>query len=135
MVARSRLQNSSALRNLRQFPVRTLQDGTMANHGRSLSCNARVVICGNKEKKEIQATGSGRYTSQTVPWPFTTKHQKEHLRASSVFRPQQGTTFLLDRRECSHITQTTESHRMYQWFMMLSKCIFFFFAGICLSES
>lgn len=79
----------------------TLQDGTMADHGRCLSCtDARVFICGNKEKKETQATRSGRHATQTVPWSFTSKHQKEHLGASSVFRPQQGTVFLVDRGEC-----------------------------------
>lgn len=111
----------------------------MANHGRCLSCNARVFICGNKEKKERQATKSGRLATQPVPYDRPSKHQKEHLGTSSVFRPQQGTTYLLDGRVLAHNTNYL-NHAVYisgfmTEIMMLSKYIFSFFAGICLSES
>lgn len=87
-------------RNRRQFALTTSQDGTLANNDHYLFCNACAFICGIKEEKETKEPSSGRHVTETVSWALTSKHQKEHLGTSSIFRPQQGMGLPLDRKEC-----------------------------------
>ena len=87
-------------RNRRQFALTASQDETLANNGHYLFCNACAFICGIKEEKEAKEPSSGRHVTETVSWALTSKHQKEHLGTSSIFRPQQGTGLPLDRKEC-----------------------------------